>query len=322
MIRTRALIATIAAAMALAVPQSPMAVADTADPVESLADQVAAAIETSEPVISPTRGGADLVAESANGSAQVALALDAEEISLTDLKSGTSVAIGLPVEAEVERPAVAQDGTVIYQESGEGGVDIAAQVIADGSIRVQTIISDRTSPHEFSYPLTLPAGTILELTDDGGVLASDAHGGFVAGVRPPWAKDSQGNDVATAYRIEGNTIVQTVAESDARVYPVVADPWLGIDLIEKVTRVWDSAKKGYRYSVFPTWWGRVGASRLARGDAWSETKKKGVPQTSTLENQFLCHYDNRVLVAFKGSWNLEAYTKDRGYWGFMANLCN
>lgn len=109
MIRTRTLIATIAAAMALAVPQSPMAVADTADPVESLADQVAAAIETSEPVISPTRGGADLVAESANGSAQVALALDAEEISLTDLKSGTSVAIGLPVEAEVERPAVAQD---------------------------------------------------------------------------------------------------------------------------------------------------------------------------------------------------------------------
>ena len=121
MIRTRTLIATIAAAMALAVPQSPMAVADTADPVESLADQVAAAIETSEPVISPTRGGADLVAESANGSAQVALALDAEEISLTDLRSGTSVTIGLPVEAEVERPAVAQDGTVIYQESGEGG---------------------------------------------------------------------------------------------------------------------------------------------------------------------------------------------------------
>lgn len=118
----------------------------------------------------------------------------------------------------------------------------------------------------------------MELTDDGGVLASDAHGGFVAGVRPPWAKDSQGNDVATAYRIEGNTIVQTVAESDARVYPVVADPWLGIDLIEKVTRVWDSAKKGYRYSVFPTWWGRVGASRLARGMHGQRPRRRVFPK--------------------------------------------
>lgn len=39
----------------------------------------------------------------------------------------------------------------------------------------------------------------------------------------PWAKDAEGNDLATSYSIEGDAVVQTVDAAEAA-FPVVADP--------------------------------------------------------------------------------------------------
>lgn len=173
--------------------------ADDLDPVEQVAQRVSVATEDTSPLVEPSVRGSDPTAESLDGSVQVRLPI------------GDDVAIGLPV--DVSRDAeVADDGTVVYQaETTKPAVDVAAQILEDGSVRVQTVIDTPEAPHEFAYPLTLPAGASLSLTDDGGVIAIDADGVFLAGVRTPWAKDAQGDKVATSYRIDGNTIVQTVA---------------------------------------------------------------------------------------------------------------
>lgn len=187
----------------------------------------------------------------------------AQRVSVATEDTSPLVAIGLPV--DISRDAeVADDGPVVYQaETTKPAVDVAAQILEDGSVRVQTVIDTPATPHEFAYPLTLPAGASLSLTDDGGVIAIDADGVFLARVRAPWARDAQGDKVATSYRIDGNTIVQTVATVADQRCPVVADPWLRIALVDKVTRATVSGK-GYRYSVYPTWWARAGAGYGAR----------------------------------------------------------
>ena len=117
-------------------------------------------------------------------------------------------------------------------------------------------------------------------------------------------------------------MTQHVITGDSTAYPVTTDPWLGIALISSVTRKYDSVNGGSRFYVYPTWWGRGGAGAAARWSAWSEARSKGVWDNSSLRNQFYCHYDTRPVTTFKSSWNLENWRSDKGYWGFMAALCN
>jgi hypothetical protein len=63
---------------------------------------------------------------------------------------------------------------------------------------------------------------------DGGVTAASATGLPVFTVAAPWAKDANGADVPTYYRLEGTTIVQVVSHQ-AATYPVTADPSVKFD---------------------------------------------------------------------------------------------
>ncbi|MDN4614151.1 DUF2599 domain-containing protein [Leifsonia sp. F6_8S_P_1B] len=284
--------------------------------------ELIAAAAPDAPLAEPEVSRGVLVAESRDEAISVELPVEGGGLSLSDSSTGIEVGVGLPEETSTGRPEVADDGTVVYRADPGSGVDVAAQVVEDGSVRIQTVIDSASAPHEFTYPLDLPEGAVLSMTADGGVVATAPGGDFLLGIRPPWAKDAEGRDVPTSYRLDGDSLVQSVASPDSAQYPMVADPWLGIALIDKVSKAWISGK-GYRYSVFPTWWGRGGAGALARWAAWSEAKSKGgIPQTATLENQFLCHYDYRPLTTFKSSWNLEAYARDKGYLSFMASQCN
>jgi len=52
-------------------------------------------------------------------------------------------------------------------------------------------------------------------------------------VAPPWAKDAAGENVKTHYQLNGSVLTQTVEHQAPGVaYPVLADPWLGVDLID------------------------------------------------------------------------------------------
>jgi hypothetical protein len=138
---------------------------------------------------------------------------------------GRSIGIGLPSLGSSQRAAVSQAGTVVYGASGSSAAD-AVQPLTDG-VRVLAVESDARTK-EFRFPVILPAGSFL-VPEEGGAVAVEVPSGngavwAVGEFQSPWAKDANGRALPTSYRIEGNTLVQTVATNASTAYPVVADP--------------------------------------------------------------------------------------------------
>lgn len=96
---------------------------------------------------------------------------------------------------------------------------------------VQTLIQipDASSPSEYRFPLDLPEGGEAALSSDGAVMILDANGEPVSGFREPWAIDAEGNGVPTSFRVEGQELVQIVEFTASTVFPVLADPDLGVE---------------------------------------------------------------------------------------------
>lgn len=304
---------------------------------EEVSDLVADAIGDEQELIEPTPRANVLDATSEAEGIGVSLPVDGGDVALVDQESGDAVEIGLPIEVPVDSTDVAGDGTVVYsasdsEASEREAVDLAAQVVDDGSVRISTVISGPDAPHEFTYPLALPEGTKLTVLEDGSIIGVDGGGDFVVGVQAPWAKDASGADVRTSYHIEGHSIIQTVDVIEDADYPVVADPYFGKKLIAYTA--W--AKYLWKWSptlrVYPTSFGRNaywGAPPAARWAAWKELLDKAPrkgwpnPNTSSMKNQFYCHFD---LVRFKepnkAYWGLDSKIPNRGYTGFVRKGCN
>ncbi|USR79688.1 hypothetical protein [Arcanobacterium pinnipediorum] len=86
----------------------------------------------------------------------------------------------------------------------------------------------------------------------------NSNNDLVGGISAPWAIDTKGMEVPTYYTIEGNAVIQHVEHRGADVtYPVVADPWLGFDLIS--TARWEHRGEGWTLKVSPTGWARANA---------------------------------------------------------------
>lgn len=95
----------------------------------------------------------------------------------------------------------------------------------------------------------------MTLTETGVVVITDGAGNFAGGVAPAWAKDANGNAIATHYEISGDTLTQVVDHSGTDAYPIVADPWLGIQLFEGFWR--GSWEGDYTYNTSVTVLGRM-----------------------------------------------------------------
>lgn len=147
----------------------------------------------------------------------------------------TSVSINLPQGIDLERGIVTNDGTIVYPASGSG-VAVTLQAFEDGSARIRTVIPDLDAPDRYRYDLSLPEGASVVPEEDGALAIIDAEGALMAGIAPPWAVDAEGNELPTAYEIRGTSIVQRIDLGAARAFPVIADPYLGIRLIDSVTR--------------------------------------------------------------------------------------
>ncbi|SEE78673.1 Protein of unknown function [Arthrobacter alpinus] len=311
--------AGVAAAVLLgAVGMTPATASNSFDPIESILNAAPEVLKDST-----TASSSDLnreVVSRTNISTGASVELSAQASAGVTLKSsdGTSISIGLP--STDKEPVVKKVRNQIAYDNRDGSTTVPIPK-ADGSVQITTVLADSSAPLRYEYELGLPEGARLQLEPSGSVSIVNNEGIFVGGVLPAWAKDANGESVATNYEVSGNKLVQVVTLSGNEVFPVVADPWLGIGLIDKVEKS-TVAGMGSRYLVHPTIWGRGGAGIAARWAAWGEAAEKGVPRTATLENQFLCHYDARPVTTFKSSWNLEAYTPDKGYLGFVGNMCN
>ncbi|WP_327695484.1 DNRLRE domain-containing protein [Streptomyces sp. NBC_00459] len=152
----------------------------------------------------------------------------ADTISVQSADRG-GMGVGLPI---TQPRGVALNGNVVYADPN-GPVDTVAQPTLEGGVRTLQVIKNATAPHEYTSTMRLPAGATLTPFDGDTVLVSSGtdekpvtHGLIDA----PWARDANGNAVATSYRVEGDRLIQTVGFTATTAFPVVADPKLTFGL--------------------------------------------------------------------------------------------
>ena len=249
-------------------------------------------------------------------------------VSVSNKKlGGASVHVGLPYADGASDASSVSQGIVSYDnKNGSSTIPVAKN---DGSLQMVTKIDNRDAPTEYKYVMGVPQGAKLVHQEDGSVLILDKNGKIISAVSKPWAVDAQGTPVETAYVVQGNELIQVISHtSQDYKYPIVADPWMGIDLIDKV---WVEDKpEGYVVNVDPTPWGRMVTgsgtedahvdelkSKLG-DDAWRVDDHDG-----TIREQYLCHVKGNIPAEL-GTYNLESWWESKP-WADQLNLndqCN
>jgi hypothetical protein len=208
----------------------------------------------------------------------------------------------------------------------------------DGSLQVITVIATPDAPTRYPYELDVPSGVTIERAGEALMLVND--GKLVAGLAPAWAVDAAVQSVPTHYEVQGATITQVVEHHASYTYPIVADPWIGINLFKSITV--DKYKSQPRVNLDLSDWGWAVYSGLAQGggavgvalgqailndSGWNEAVGKSSTVRSALDKpsqrqQFECH----ALGALNaGTWNLEKFRPNRTrHWsyGVAVHGCN
>lgn len=119
-------------------------------------------------------------------------------------------------------------GVLVFEN--RDGSSTVPTIRDDGGIQISTVIERADAPRRYDYSLSLPSGSHLSLTADGGVRADgptpewpELH------VAPPWAKDAEGEPVPTHYEVHGTTLTQIIDFTPSTAFPVVADPSVYVD---------------------------------------------------------------------------------------------
>lgn len=191
------------------------------------------------------------------------------------------------------------------------------------------ITKTAAAPRSFTFPLLLPAGSQLKLRPDGSVivLAPSISGmKYFACIKAPYAIDAAGKTVVTQFRVSGTTLIQTISPTASAVYPIISDPWLGIDLIDHAT--WALHPEGFTLEVTPTWWQRINNGYWPAASGWDELYAKYSDRglNTNLEgmrDQYICHVQIvSVRAPDKQTWNLDEWRPNVGYWQTINSYCN
>lgn len=228
-----------------------------------------------------------------------------------------SVNMGLPYGSRAAAGIVESPGIVSYHNTN---FSTLAVLKTDASVQISTVIENGSAPTAYPYALDIPTGGHATLQDDGVVLIVDSSGTPIGGVAPAWARDAAGNKVSTRYELNGSVLTQIVDLSSTTTYPVVADPYLGINVIDRVKWV-KRSKLGKTLYVYPTVWGRSMAGlKYADLAGWAEVVKKAPSaNTKNMWWQYKCHAQ---VAYWKPSWNLDSFLRRSSYSAYTSNLCN
>lgn len=214
-------IATVALAVTLTA-----ATAGTAFAAPSPDDEVASLISRVAPDQGSVLQGVEGVAGTQIAAGEMTISIPdspADAVSI-DGPRNDDFSISLPTELNLENGSTAADGTVVYN-SADADSGAAVQALDDGSVRMQTVIPDAGSTHEFTY--NLEGGFAPAEAEDGSMWAiglDNAGDPAAYSIETAWARDANGNDVPTRYEIRGESIVQVVTPNADTAYPIVADP--------------------------------------------------------------------------------------------------
>lgn len=257
-------------------------------------------------------------------------------------RSNLRISIGLPF-AKQDKLGQSLVGNAKLFENQNGSTTVILPK-TDGSMQVATIIEGSSSPTTFSYDLNLPEGGRALLDKSGLISLIDASGGYLAGVAPAWAIDATGVSVPTHFELRGKTLTQVVQHRAKGVtYPVVADPWFGVDMIDR-TAWTKTSEYSPTLSVYPSAWGRAVAfattypfssgllglaDQLSANAAWSEALSKinragnPNPETLTMRAQFDCHFFwVSKRYPRKVSWNLDSLRPYASMFVLAQKSCN
>ncbi|MFJ9590669.1 DUF2599 domain-containing protein [Streptomyces acidicola] len=200
--------------------------------------------------------------------------------------------VTVPFAEQARSSSVGDTGMRVY-ENGNGSSTVPVRK-ADGSVQITTVIDETQAPASYAYDIGVPDGASLRKQKGGGVAVIGPEGEFLGGAAAPWAKASDGSAVPTRYEIDGNKLVQEVDHRGLpeSAYPVVADPWLGQDLLYQ-PYVTDHQPEGYKVNVTPTPWGRANLLPFTHPAHVLELKtqlgRDYHKVTPTVEEQFKCH---------------------------------
>lgn len=159
-----------------------------------------------------------------------------------------------------------------------------------------------------------------------------ADGSVAGAVAPAWARDARGLPVPSRYELDGNVLTQVVEHTAADAYPVVADPWLGINLFRSVTTGY---YQGFiKISAGLSWWGyaifeplNASGKLILKTAGWDELKRRQpvVTWRPSIRQQYDCHVLGGHIWAGAGTtWDLESVRRDfPGWvWSVGSHRCN
>ena len=141
-----------------------------------------------------------------------------------EFRDDKTVGLSLPAEDDHKDMAEKSEGGVAFY-SGDS-YDMAV-VASEGGFSSYIVIHNETAPTRYEFDVTLPTGFKMSENGAGGVNILNADDGIEGIIAAPWAFDADGEAVTTQFKLNGDTLVQTVEHAGAT-YPVIADPTLTI----------------------------------------------------------------------------------------------
>lgn len=222
-----------------------------------------------------------------------------------------------------------------------GDFDISKMQNSPLEIRLTIDIQDSNAPTEYAF--RVPGLCSMDHFDapGGGLNRLVSCGNETLGwLAAPWATDASGREISTSFRAENDTLIQSVSHRAAStIYPVQADPYLGIDLIDRVTYTYSGSHPQPDVSVHVTpWMGTVyaylylptigydNAVDVAIKYGWPEVRSKllksygsyalaYVDSHVTYHDQYACHAFGAPVIFVSSifgldprpSWDFEGY---------------
>lgn len=254
------------------------------------------------------------------------------------LKTNSNKFLGMKIVADSDSNSTVDNNTVFYEDvSGEFTSAIEA---LEGATRQLLILNSEEAPEEYSISFDIPENGYLEFAKDistnktdGSVLVYDGNDTIIAAIDIPWAKDSNGNNVNTHYKISGNELIQIVEHKNQNLsYPIIADPmvfsdyfssgsWINRDGLISLSLVPNLYLRGIMASAYS---GGYIVSNSIKQASWATVahcfqNSSYWSNTTGLRDQFYCHFN---FAFFKSQFNLEPSRPNVGYDATVRSSCN
>ena len=144
-------------------------------------------------------------------------------VRLRTREAGGIVGVGIPGGNSLSK-AVVRRGVSIFTNEADSTA-VAVNPLDDADAQLLVSIGSVTSPNRYRFPITVPDGASLALTEDGGAEVTLADGTLAASIPAPWAVDARQQPVTTHFELEGGSLLQVVDHrAQGTAYPVLADP--------------------------------------------------------------------------------------------------